>query len=250
MRKLILLLIIIANISHAQSFKSGEFLKYRVHYGFLNAGFASLVLDSTLYNGEPHYHVYGEGNSTGVVRIFFKVDDIYQTYINAKTFEPSRFIRNINEGGYKKNVRLNFDHKNKTVRINDLIEKKLTNVKLNKSVQDMLSAFYYLRTKPREIYTNGSSHAVNVFMDGEVYPFKLKIEKRERIKTKFGYINAIKLKPYVQSGRVFKAKESVSMWVSDDDNLIPLRLQASLAIGSLKMDLHEFKNTKYELKFE
>lgn len=249
MRKLTLLLIIITSISYSQSFKSGEFLKYRVHYGFLNAGFAYLKLDSTLYNGEPHYHVYGEGNSTGVVRVFFKVDDIYQTYINAKTFEPSKFIRNINEGGYKKNIHLNFDH-NKNVRINDLIEKRVTIVKLNKSVQDMLSAFYYLRTKPRIIYTNGSSHSVNVFMDGEVYPFKLKIEKREKIKTKFGYINAIKIKPYVQSGRVFKAKESVSMWVSDDHNLIPLRLQASLAIGSLKMDIYEFKNTKYELKFD
>lgn len=246
----IVLFALLMNTNFAQSFKSGEFLKYRVHYGFLNAGFASLKVDSTLYNGEPHYHVFGEGNSTGVVRVFFKVDDIYQTYFNAKTYKPSKFIRNINEGGYKKNVHLSFNHNDKSIRINDLIENEINHVKYKEEVQDMLSAFYYLRTKPREIYTNGSSHAVNVFMDGAVYPFKLKIEKRERIKTKFGYINAIKLKPYVQSGRVFKAKESVSMWVSDDDNLIPLRLQASLAIGSLKMDIHEFKNTKYELKFE
>lgn len=113
----------------------------------------------------------------------------------------------------------------------------------------MLSAFYYLRTKPLSAFQTGTTMSLNVFMDGEEYLFKLKIEGRERIKTKFGRINAIKMKPYVQKGRVFKEEESVNVWVSDDVNLVPLKIKAELVVGSLEMDLHTYKNLKKELNF-
>jgi hypothetical protein len=52
----------------------------------------------------------------------------------------------------------------------------------------------------------------------------------------------------VQSGRVFKEKESLTVWISDDDNKIPVRIQASLAVGSIKADLDAFKGLKYSFK--
>ena len=52
----------------------------------------------------------------------------------------------------------------------------------------------------------------------------------------------MKFRPYVQSGRVFREKESVTIWITDDVNKIPIKLQADLAIGSIKVDLDQFKN--------
>ena len=52
----------------------------------------------------------------------------------------------------------------------------------------------------------------------------------------------MKFRPYVQSGRVFKEQESVTIWITDDANKIPIRLKADLAIGSIKVDLEQFKN--------
>jgi hypothetical protein len=47
---------------------------------------------------------------------------------------------------------------------------------------------------------------------------------------------------------VFKEKESVTLWITDDANKVPIRLQADLAIGSIKIDLEKFKNLNYPFK--
>lgn len=114
----------------------------------------------------------------------------------------------------------------------------------------MLSAFYYLRTIANTDFAVGGTKNINVFMDGQIYPFKLKVLGRENIKSRFGTIKCIKMRPYVQSGRVFKEQESVTIWVSDDANLIPILLQAELAVGSLKMSLYEYKNIQTPLVFK
>ena len=55
-------------------------------------------------------------------------------------------------------------------------------------------------------------------------------------------------KPLVQTGRVFKEKESVTLWITDDDNKVPVRIKAELAVGSLKADLDEYKGLKNPFK--
>ena len=251
MRKAFLfILVTIGYILHAQGVSDNEYLKYRVHYGFLNAGYATLNVTEENYAGTPHWHVVGKGYSTGAVRLFFKVDDRYETYINQSNFKPSKFIRDINEGGYTKNKVLYFDHDRRLVKENNLEANKVTTYSYNRDVQDMLSAFYYLRSFKNTDFVVGTSKTVDVFMDEQIYSFKLKVLGREKVETKFGDIDCIKMRPYVQSGRVFKAQESVTLWVSDDDNLIPMQLEAELVVGSLKMSISEYKNTKYPLKFK
>jgi hypothetical protein len=63
-------------------------------------------------------------------------------------------------------------------------------------------------------------------------------------------VECLKLRPYVQSGRVFKEQESVTLWVSNDDNKLPIRLQADILVGSIKADLENFKNLKYPFKIK
>src|SRR5690606_40571114 len=81
------------------AFKSGEWLKYRIHYGFLNASYATMHLTAETLNNIPVYHVVGEGKTTGFASIFFKVDDTYESYFDRKDGKPYRFIRKIDEGG-------------------------------------------------------------------------------------------------------------------------------------------------------
>ena len=81
-----------------------------------------------------------------------------------------------------------------------------------------------------------------MFFDNENYLFKLKFLGKEILETKFGNVECLKFRPYVQSGRVFKEQESVNLWISNDKNRLPVRLQADLAVGSIKCDLENFKN--------
>lgn len=73
---------------------------------------------------------------------------------------------------------------------------------------------------------------------------------REDITTKFGVVSSMIFRPLVQSGRVFKEQESLTVWVSDDDNRLPIRIKADLAVGSLKADLDSFKGLKASFKIK
>lgn len=231
------------------NYQVGEYLQYRIHYGLLNAGFASLTINNSNYDGRPHFHMVGEGSSSGAVRAFYKIDDRYETFIDASTGTPTKFIRNINEGGYKRFQVTTFDHKNKTAKIEDRLKNKTNFYNFEKDIQDLISAFYYLRNHDTDNLKNGDFMSIDVMMADGVYNFKLKVLGRETMKTKFGTVNTIKFRPFVQSGRVFKESESVTMWVTDDKNHIPVQIKAELSVGSLKADLHNYKNLKYPTSF-
>ena len=165
---------------------------------------------------------------------------------------PYWFIRDIYEGGYTKNLEINFDHKQNLAHVNDLKYKKQETFKITDSAQDLISAFYYLRAfYPSDKLKPYESFSINMFFDKENYIFKMKFLGRESLNTKFGKIQCMKFRPYVQSGRVFREQESVTLWITDDGNKIPIRLQADLAIGSIKVDLEKFKNlvAPFEIQF-
>ena len=115
-------------------------------------------------------------------------------------------------------------------------------------MQDVISAFYYLRNHPKvDTIKEGESITINMFFDDEVLNFKLKFLRREIIKTKFGKIATMVFRPYVLKGRVFKESESLTMWVSDDENRIPLKVKADLLVGSLKAELEKCRGIKHPL---
>ncbi|MBW8359847.1 MAG: DUF3108 domain-containing protein [Weeksellaceae bacterium] len=230
---------------------SGESLSYRIHYGMLTAGTANLTTLKTNYKGQPHYYVKGVGRTTGAVRAFFKVEDLYESYINYNTGLPSYYVRNVKEGGYSQHLQTVFNHSNQTLILTD--KKTPANgskiIKSVKGVQDMLSAFYYLRTLDPSELKVGTVKNMNIWIDDEMFPFQLRVTGTEYVNTKFGRINCLKIVPLVKSGRVFKAKEGVTLWVSNDANHIPVSIKAELAVGSLKADLDHFRNVKYPLNF-
>lgn len=232
------------------AFKPGEWLKFRMHYGFLNASYATLHVKSTKINNRPVYHVVGHGETTGFASMFFKVDDTYESYFDMEDGKPYKFIRKIDEGGYTKDVEINFDHENEKAVLNDKKNKKKLDFDLQDSIQDLLSAFYYLRNNydPNELVEGEAIKLKMLFDDDGIFNFKLKYLGTEVLKTKFGKVECYKFRPLVQSGRIFKEQEGLSLWVSTDDNRIPIRIQADLAVGAIKADLDAYNGLKHQFK--
>ncbi len=245
----ILLLITFGNAQKLQNIQSGETLRYRIHYGLLNAGTASLTTLKTTYKGQPHFYVKGIGKTTGAVRAFFKVEDKYESFINYNTGLPSFYVRNVKEGTYTQHFETVFNHSNQTLLLTDKEKNTTQSLKSVAGIQDMLSAFYYLRSLNDSELKVGSVKKVNVWIDDEMFPFQLKVVGTENVKTKFGWINTLKIVPQVISGRVFKDKEGVTLWVSNDKNHIPIAIKAELAVGSLKADIDSYASVKYPLNF-
>jgi len=214
--------------------------------GFLKAGNATLSLKETKLNGKPVYHVVGKGWTTGPVKWMFKVKDRYESYFDKQTGMPYKFIRKIDEGGHTKDIEIAFNHSKKEAFVENKKHKTKKTIATQQDVQDMVSAFYYLRnnydTKNIKV---GDVVELNMFFDEENYNFKLKFLGRETIKTEFGKIKTLKFRPYVMAGRVFKEQESLTLWVSADKNKVPLKIKADLAVGSLRADLEAYKGLKH-----
>lgn len=255
MKKIIFLFCFIAFIfSSAQkmdNIQPGEVLKYRIHYGMLNAGYSTLTTMKTTYMGQPHLYVKGVGKSTGAVRAFFKVDDLYESFINYNTGLPSYYVRNVSEGNYRQHFQTAFNHDNNTLILTDKKNPKNGSkvIKTVKGIQDMLSAFYYLRSFDAGQIKPGDVINLNIWIDDDMFPFRLRVAGIENVNTRFGKVSCLKIIPSVLSGRVFKEKEGVTLWVTNDGNHIPVAMKATLMVGSLRADLDSLKNVKYPIKF-
>lgn len=240
----------VAMVAQTKSaFQEGEWFKFKMSYsGWLKAGNATLEVKTAQLNNKEVYHVVGKGWTTGAIKWFFKVKDRYESYFDKTTGLPYKFIRDIDEGGHTKNIEITFDQKSRLAHVHNKKHNTKGSFATEKDVQDMVSAFYYLRNNyDTKSIKAGDEVKLNMFFDEENYEFKLKFLGRETIKTEFGKINTLIFRPYVMAGRVFKEQESLTLWVSEDENKIPLRIKADLAVGSLRADLEAFKGLKHAM---
>ncbi len=257
MKQILVFLIIILglavpNAQSESSFQSGEWLKFKLNYsGWVKAGNATLEVKQSTFKNRAVCHVIGKGWTTGAIKWFFKVNDRYESYFDKASGRPYKFIRNINEGGHVKNRVIEFDYEKKTALVNDLRHKTKTIIPISSDIQDMVSAYYYLRDHyDTETIKVGQTVRLNMFFDNEIFGFKLKFLGRETIGTQFGNINCLKFRPYVMAGRVFHEEESVTLWVSADKNKIPIKIKADLRVGSLRSDLVAFKGLKHPFEIQ
>ena len=216
------------------AFKEGEKLTYRLHYGAVNAGIAVHEDKPDLIdvNGRKVYHIVSSGYTTGGADLFFKVRDRYETYMDKDALVPWLFVRRVDEGGYKFSQDYMFNHYAKKV---DVGNNQKFDIPVG--IQDMVSAFYYARNLDLSNAKPGDIFSMDCFLDKEIWPLKIRFVGREVIKTDIGKVRALRFRPIVQKGRVFKKEEDLNVWISDDANHIPLRAKAEVLIGSVKMDI-------------
>jgi hypothetical protein len=221
------------------AFKEGEVLTYRMHYGVINAGVAVLEVKPDILNihGRQVYHIVGNGYTTGTADWFFKVRDRYETYMDKDALLPWYFVRRVDEGGYKFSQDYVFNHYTKKVDVGN-------NQKFDvpSGIQDMVSAFYSARNLDLSNAKEGDIYSLTCFLDKEIWPLKIRFIGREIIETDMGKYRCLKFRPIVQKGRVFKKEEDLNVWISDDKNHLPMRVQADVLVGSIKMDITSAKN--------
>jgi hypothetical protein len=252
MKRLIIIFLLCTSLAvsaQEKAYGDGEWFKFRVHYGFVTAGYATLEVNNAFLNGKEVHHIKGEGRTIGVSKWFFKVEDYYQSYVDKQKDIPYRFIRKIDEGGHTKDIQIDFNHTTNKALVYNKKHNEKDLVSFPKDAQDMVSSFYYLRNNlDVKNIKEGETIDMDMFFDKENYKFRLKFLGRETLKTSFGKVPCLIFRPYVQAGRVFKEKESLTVWVSDDDNKMPLLIKADLAVGSLKATLIQFKGLKHSFK--
>ena len=226
------------------SFKIGEKLTYRLHYGFVDAGEATVEVRETDYSrlGRPMYHVVGKGRTLGAFNWFFKVKDRYESYMDQESLMPWKFVRRIEEGKYKKSQDYKFHHHRAAV---DNGKGQVFEIPVG--AQDMISAFYYARTLDFSNAKPGDQFTIQTFMDDEVYDLHIKYLGKETIKLRKGKFRCMKFVPVVQEGRIFKDSEDLQVWITDDENKIPILAKAEVLVGSIKMQMVDYEGLAHSI---
>lgn len=224
----------------SKSFKPGERAIYRVHYGFLTAGTAEFYLEpnTVQFKGRECYKAHGYVKTSSSFEWFYKVKNEFHTYIDKNAIFPWHYTRKSKEGDYKFEDIVNFDQEN------NIIKGTKGVFKVPEYTQDVMSAFYFARCLNLKNAKNGTVHRINTFLDDNVYNLGLTVIKRETLNTEFGKVRCIKIAPFMVSGRVFKDKDQMYLWVTDDDNLVPVHVESPILVGSIKCDLVKIENLK------
>jgi hypothetical protein len=227
------------------SFKSGETVKMTVYYStmgaYIGAGDATFTTTLERFNGKPVYHAVGVGNTYPFFDNFYKVRDRYESYIDTNTLLPIKFIRNVDEGGFKIYNNVTFNQTTNTaVSTNGVF-------KITDCMQDVVSAMYYARNINFDKLKPGDKIPFDMFLDDEVHHLYLRYMGKEKIKTQYGKFRAIKFKPLLIKGTMFKGGEGMTAWVSDDPNHLLLRVESPIVVGSIKVDMMGYKNLRYPL---
>lgn len=244
---LLLILSTFGNPAAAQvpAFGPGEQIHYTVFYSlvglYVNAGSASITTAQAKLADKDTYHIVGEGKTNSRYNWIITVRDRFESFVDTRTGEPLKFVRHIEEGSYRKHEEIHFDHRQNTATGSKGL------VKVPEGVQDLVSALYYARNIDYNRYKVGEKIGFKLFIDDEVYDMYVRYAGKETIRTKYGTFKSIKLKPLLIKGKVFEGGEKMTIWVTDDGNRIPVRVETPLTVGSVKMDLMQYRNLRHPL---
>lgn len=227
------------------SFRVDEVVSFTVYYAvagiYVNAGNATFTSKIETVNSRPVYHITGEGNTNSSYDWVYRVRDKYESYIDTATMQPLRFVRNVNEGGYKKYQNVTFNKSANTAVTTEGV------FKVPACVQDVVSAMYYARNIDFSKLQPDDKIPFSMFLDNEVFNLYIRYMGKEEIKTRYGKFRAIKIKPLLIKGTIFEGGEDMTVWVSDDLNHIPVRVESPIVIGKVKIDMMSYNNLRHPL---
>jgi len=231
------------NAQEERPYIPGEKLVYVAHFGWLNAGTATLTIQGEVFEGKELYYAKAKANTMGLADKLFEVEDIYESYFNPENYHTHLAIRDISEGKYRyyNEVRYDYDE-------NKVISQKSGEHEVPDNILDMLGAFYYFRgSMVDKVKYVGDEVVMDTYFADEIFPLKMRYVGDETIKTKLGKFNTMKFSPVVEPGRIFDSEDDVTIWISKDKNYIPLQVRIDLIIGSIKCDLIEYSGLQYKL---
>lgn len=223
----------------------GETVIYDVYYtlagAYIKAGEATFTTKVEKLNGKPVFHIVADGKTNEKYDWIYKVRDRYESYIDTATMEPLKFVRSVQEGDHKHYENITFNQSAKTA----VTDKGV--YKMPDCIQDVISAVYSARNINFDNYKKDDKIPFKMFLDNEIYDMYIRYLGKEDVKTKFGKFKAHKFRPLVVKGNIFEGGEKMTVWVSDDPNHIPLRVESPILVGSVKMDMMGYGGLKHPL---
>jgi len=220
-----------------EAFQVGEKLTFTIRYGIIKAGSATMgIPDEVKVRGNKSYKIATEAKSSKFFSAFYKVRDRVESIMDKDGLFTWQFKKQLREGKYRAE---------QTVEYNQVAVWAVTNKKdslrIPPCVQDILTSFYYIRTKNLEV---GKSHYIDNHADNRLYPLEVKVHKKERVKVGAGEFNCIVVEPIIRAGGLFKQKGRLLVWLTDDERKVPVQMKSKIIIGYITAELMKMEGVK------
>lgn len=179
---------------------------------------------------------------------FFKIRDLYESYVSPKTLTPFLYKRNINEGGYFKAMKYTYSHKTKTIksvqtRKNNIIENK--SFKFNAGSRDIVSTLYKLRLIDYKSMSVGSKKTFSIIFDRKETQGQITYLGKETINTAIGKKECYKVALGSSQTKVLQGTNSNFLWLTADDNKIPIYGKFKIPVGNGELKIKSASGLKH-----
>lgn len=230
---------------HNTAFQAGESLTYKVYYTlagvYAPAGECTFNTSLERFEGKTVYHIVADGKTYPFYDKFFRVRDRYESYIDTGNLQPYKFIRNVDEGGYKTYENVTFVKAAHTAITNAGV------FGVPDCIQDVLSASFYARNIDFNKHKPGDKIFFSMFLDRKVYDLYVRYLGKETIRTKYAKFRTIKFKPLLVKGTMFEGGEKMTVWVTDDPNHIAVKIESPITVGKVAIEMSEHKNPRWPM---
>jgi hypothetical protein len=208
-------------------FAVGERLTYVVKVGPLGKGKAvAEIIGTDTVRGRPVFH--SVFRITGSL-LFFKVDDLYESWFDPNSLVSLRYHQNIDQGSYERD------------RTYEIIPERGVYVDPQKQELPTVGlplddgAFlYFLRTIALEV---GSTYSWNRYFKPDRNPVRVTVVRRERIRVPAGEFDAVVLRPSIKAKGIFSEDAHAEVWIADDDSRMMLQMKTKLPFGAVQFQL-------------
>ncbi len=227
---------------HNHAFGSGELLKYKVTYhsflGDFDAGQVEVSVQNSILDGKQVFHIVGSGETNNFFDAFYKVRDQFESKIDTTTLLPYHYSRRTKEGDYSYEDDVIFD------RLKNTATSSRTSMSIPDNVHDIISAVFFMRTLSIKDFGPDSLYHVNFYLDDSVYNSVIIYAGIGLVETKWGRLRCVKVKPMLIEGEIFSEKYPMTVWITDDENHIPVLGESKIVVGSVRMELTDYEGLK------
>jgi hypothetical protein len=234
----------------------GEKIVFNVTYNWgpiwIKAGYVTFTSELSEYKGSPAWHLTSYGRTYSSFEFLYKVRDTYETWIDTGNFQTLEFRRYIYESGYTLQNTSWFDYRNEVVYSNTKIGKKplrTDTLPMKPCTFDMLSSCYFVRSMNLDTLKVGDRFPVHVSIEDSVYTVPVTYRGIEVVMNEDGIkYRCKKFSATMVQGTIFEEDKDAFIWITDDDNRIPVYVEAKIIVGYVKAFLKEAKGLKKPMK--
>ena len=238
------------------AFKAGEELNYEMYYNlsfvWVHAGNVRFTVQNSFVGMTPAYRMQALGTTVRSFDRFFRVRDTLTTFVDSTYITPFLFRQSSQEDTYWKKNEIDF-RRNDNGWAADLTSRRRSGIRQETVSSencffDILSAVYKFRNIDTSNLHPNQTFPFQVALHDGLYSLSLRYIKTEEVKLRNGdRYRCLVFKPVLVTGEVFRNADGMTIWVTDDENKIPVYIESKIRVGSIRAQVTNIKNARHPL---